>query len=250
MKEGNVDMRNYFKQRWKLLVDKGKVHDDNKEDDVISATNGIANPDMHEFNDCVNQIELEDMCSTGLNFTKQRVFTKSKQGYFSGTLKTLDSLMINECFQRKFSNAHVVFTPYLISDHTHVFMFIPRVTRSNQQRNRVDSVYDETGNRYEGMDVVEQFVKHFQGFLGQSFPVTNIKDMNSLVVKKVAEDDALYMIREVTNKEVKDAMFDIGDNKAPGPNGYTALFFKKAWPIISNDVMMRGLQIPSLCSVV
>ncbi|GKE32137.1 hypothetical protein Tco_1451459 [Tanacetum coccineum] len=43
MKEGNVDMRNYFKQRWKLLVDKGKVHDDNEEDDVISATNGIEN---------------------------------------------------------------------------------------------------------------------------------------------------------------------------------------------------------------
>ncbi|GKD12966.1 hypothetical protein Tco_1197373 [Tanacetum coccineum] len=118
------------------------------------------------------------------------------------------------------------------------YAYFHKVMRSNHQRNRVDSIYDETVNRYEGTDVAEQFVKHFQGFLGQSFPVTNIEDMNSLVVKKVAEDDALYMIREVTNKEVKDVMFDIGDNKAPDPNGYTALFFKKAWPIISNDVMM------------
>ena len=31
-------------------------------------------------------------------------------------------------------------------------------------------------------------------------------------------------------------MFAIGENKAPGPDGFTSAFFKKAWTIFGNDV--------------
>ncbi|GKF68961.1 putative RNA-directed DNA polymerase, eukaryota, reverse transcriptase zinc-binding domain protein, partial [Tanacetum coccineum] len=44
------------------------------------------------------------------------------------------------------------------------------------------------------------------------------------------------MVRPVTNEEIKKAMFDIGDDKAPGPNGYTSVFFKKGWDIVGSDV--------------
>ncbi|GJY12531.1 hypothetical protein Tco_0381840 [Tanacetum coccineum] len=47
---------------------------------------------------------------------------------------------------------------------------------------------------------------------------------------------AMEMITEVTDKEIKDTMFDIGDTKAPGPNGYSAMFFKKSQGIIGDDV--------------
>ncbi|GJY81166.1 protein LAZ1 [Tanacetum coccineum] len=44
------------------------------------------------------------------------------------------------------------------------------------------------------------------------------------------------MVRNVTNEEIKTAMFDIGDDRAPGPDGFTPAFFKKNWDIVGNDV--------------
>ncbi|GKD74742.1 RNA-directed DNA polymerase, eukaryota, reverse transcriptase zinc-binding domain protein [Tanacetum coccineum] len=82
--------------------------------------------------------------------------------------------------------------------------------RSNQQRNRVDTICDENGRIFEGNDVPN--------------PV-------------FSNDDAMFMIRDISDKEVKDALFYIGDNKAPGPNRYTVLFFKKSWPVIGKDVV-------------
>ncbi|GJU65564.1 putative RNA-directed DNA polymerase, eukaryota, reverse transcriptase zinc-binding domain protein [Tanacetum coccineum] len=43
----------------------------------------------------------------------------------------------------------------------------------------------------------------------------------------VSDDSNTNMVRHVTNDEIKRAMFDISDDKAPGPDGYTSTFFKK-----------------------
>ncbi|GJR75171.1 putative reverse transcriptase domain, reverse transcriptase zinc-binding domain protein [Tanacetum coccineum] len=53
---------------------------------------------------------------------------------------------------------------------------------------------------------------------------------------KLIHQIALNMIREVTTQEVKQAMFSMGDDKSPGPDGYTVAFFKEAWEIVATDV--------------
>ena len=42
---------------------------------------------------------------------------------------------------------------------------------------------------------------------------------------------------EISHEEVKMAMFSIDDNKAPGPDGFSARFFKATWSIIGSDVI-------------
>ncbi|GJZ97564.1 aspartic peptidase, partial [Tanacetum coccineum] len=72
-------------------------------------------------------------------------------------------------------------------------------------------------------------------FLGLSTDC-NILNEEGLFSNKVPADIASNMVRDVTNDEIKAAMFDIGDDRAPGPDGYTSVFFKKGWDIVGDDI--------------
>ncbi|GJS59063.1 RNA-directed DNA polymerase, eukaryota, reverse transcriptase zinc-binding domain protein [Tanacetum coccineum] len=65
-------------------------------------------------------------------------------------------------------------------------------------------------------------------------------DLVSMI--SVSFDDANEMIKDVTNEEIKDAIFDIKENKAPGPNGFSLKFFKKAWSVVGEDKLLLKSQ--------
>lgn len=121
-----------------------------------------------------------------------------------------------------------------LSDGDKNSKFFYAVIKGRAHRSKIEAVNDENGIRYEGALVADQFVKHFQTFLGVAIPVQTI-DLNSLNAKTVSSEDAEIMIKEVHDKEVKEALFDICDNKALGPS-YTAKFYKKAWCTVGRDV--------------
>nr|GEY27647.1 hypothetical protein [Tanacetum cinerariifolium] len=72
----------------------------------------------------------------------------------------------------------------------------------------------------------EQFVLHFKNVLGMKSVVSPIVDPGSLFFKSLPEFEALYMIRVVSDNEIKKALFSIDGNKASGPDGFSANFFK------------------------
>jgi hypothetical protein len=63
--------------------------------------------------------------------------------------------------------------------------------------------------------------------LGPSFwPKTSI----------VSESDSIDLIKEFSMEEIKEVVFGMKENSAPGPNGYGVVFFKKFWDIIKGSM--------------
>ena len=105
--------------------------------------------------------------------------------------------------------------------------YFHRVVKARKARNRIDSVVDGFGNRKDGSDVPSAFVAHYRAFLGSPGVISNF-DVSGLFSNKLTSGQADFMVRNVTSEEVKQSMFDTGDDKAPGPDGFNAAFFKHA----------------------
>ncbi|XP_022014977.1 uncharacterized protein LOC110914496 [Helianthus annuus] len=104
---------------------------------------------------------------------------------------------------------------------------------------RIEGIKDAAGNLFEGENVFQPFVQHYEKFFGSQGDIS-LTPAPDLFSKVLDPQVAIHMIRQVTAEEVKKAIFSIGIDKAPGPDGYTAAFFKSAWPIVGN--LLRELN--------
>nr|GEU65637.1 hypothetical protein [Tanacetum cinerariifolium] len=87
--------------------------------------------------------------------------------------------------------------------------YFHKMVRSHVSHSRIDVVTDINGAVFQNDDVAKAFINHYE---------------------------ALDMVRVVSSQEVKSAMLSMGNDKSPGPDGFTATFFKDTWNIIGSDV--------------
>jgi hypothetical protein len=61
--------------------------------------------------------------------------------------------------------------------------------------------------------------------------------MLDLFAPVISADDLLHLCSIPLESEVFQALSSLGSSKAPGPDGFTALFYKKYWPHVSKDIL-------------
>ncbi|XP_059450878.1 uncharacterized protein LOC132181647 [Corylus avellana] len=81
------------------------------------------------------------------------------------------------------------------------------------------------------------FVSHFSNLFSSSVPPIE-EDMLSLFDPVVSAEENSFLCALPPEEEVVQALSSLGSTKAPGPDGFTALFYKKYWSIVKTDVLV------------
>ncbi|GKD99597.1 RNA-directed DNA polymerase, eukaryota, reverse transcriptase zinc-binding domain protein [Tanacetum coccineum] len=262
--------------------------------------------DMQYLVDCVNDIEIKDICSSGLFYT----WIKSPKKTSSSIMKKLDMIMINEGFMSKYGEAYGQFLPFVISDHSAAVLTIPKsipkkfkafrfanyvvdkpefknivkkgweveiegcnmfrvvkklkalksplnklnwrkgnlfaiVTKLKKELKQAQIQMEKNPHNSELKKIETECLENYmeavndaEKLLFQSAKIEWLKNRTKFEgdMNKLKDKEAIDMICEVTDSEIKKDVFDIDDAKAPGLDGFTSAFFKKSWMIIGKDV--------------
>ncbi|GKD24600.1 putative reverse transcriptase domain-containing protein [Tanacetum coccineum] len=221
------------------------------------------NAAMREFKECVQDIEVADANSTGLHFTWNQKLKGSND-----ILKKIDRIMGNLQFNGDFPGSFAIFQPYRISDHSPSVLRIPKsvniegcamfrfVKRLEGLKYPFCKLLHTHGNLHERVNKIRIKLDEDQkaidrdpssSILPYFHKIVKIKcarnmiemvsDASNNLYDGVLDDGkADYMVHDVSNDEVKSVIFSMGGDRAPGPDGFTVAFFKKACDVVGEDI--------------
>lgn len=120
-----------------------------------------------------------------------------------------------------------------LGDHNTRFFHRSLIHRS--ARNEISRLeYADDVVHTSNLEMGDIAVKYYKALL-QNNQQPYESNVANLYPKAITEEDRDTMKLPISDKEIKDALFSIPDDKASGPDGYTSLFFKKAWATIGAD---------------
>ncbi|GKB24652.1 RNA-directed DNA polymerase, eukaryota, reverse transcriptase zinc-binding domain protein [Tanacetum coccineum] len=169
-----------------------------------SAGGSCKTTDMEDFQKCI-----EDIICTGIHFT----WVQSRLNPSSGILKKIDRIMVR--FMNEYKVVVKDWESFLcqqakidwLKDGEKNNKLFHNVLKRRKHRARIVMINDEKCNLFEGMNVPEQFMLHFQKFLGTSEHVQQFDTSNLRPVSKVTLKEVTYMVRNVSDEETKQTMY-------------------------------------------
>ncbi|KAL2243624.1 UNVERIFIED_CONTAM: hypothetical protein Sindi_0480400 [Sesamum indicum] len=110
---------------------------------------------------------------------------------------------------------------------------------------RILQINDENGTTHTDQgEVAHVFVSYFQNLLGGTRRrlTVDIQYLRPWARHCITDEEASHLLLPFSPDDVKQAVFDITEDKAPGPDGYSSGFFKAAWPMVGEEVTKAVLD--------
>ncbi len=109
--------------------------------------------------------------------------------------------------------------------------------RSNGQRHHIASITKRDGSRSVSMDeMVEEFEAFYKGLFGVEVAVELPNPSVFSSGPSVSAEEGAALVASVSNAEIREAIWSMGDDKSPGPDGFSAKFYKATWDTTGPEV--------------
>ena len=111
--------------------------------------------------------------------------------------------------------------------------------KERRASNTIYELQDAEGKWHSNTDTIHSEVsQYFQKLQGTEHSNLQMIDINTMRHGPQLDSvDSQFLIQDVSEDEIKEALFRMDDNKAPGVDGFNALFFKRTWDIIKQDLI-------------
>ena len=76
-----------------------------------------------------------------------------------------------------------------------------------------------------------------------SHTFVQMQRVEQFINKKLTDQATSSISQAIMREEIQQTIYPLKDGKAPGPDGYSAGFLKKAWGIVGNDVIEAIVNI-------
>ncbi|KAL0455267.1 UNVERIFIED_CONTAM: hypothetical protein Slati_0865900 [Sesamum latifolium] len=117
-------------------------------------------------------------------------------------------------------------------------VFFRKIAKRRSSK-RVHQITDYVGQVLTSQPAMtNEFLTYYQTLLGgsQRDRLIELRYLRPWARHVLSEEEARSLLVPMTAEEIKQAVFDIDETKAPGPDGYSSGFFKAAWPIVGREV--------------
>nr|GFC18317.1 RNA-directed DNA polymerase, eukaryota [Tanacetum cinerariifolium] len=94
---------------------------------------------------------------------------------------------------------------------------------------------DENSNFFHGIINKRRAQLAIRGVFDNGLASSHLK-LNMSFPNRLTSDQIDDLERNITRDEIKAAVWDCGENKSPGPNSFTFVFFRHFWDLIGSDL--------------
>ncbi|XP_074290689.1 uncharacterized protein LOC141617395 [Silene latifolia] len=111
------------------------------------------------------------------------------------------------------------------------------VIKARRNKNFTHQIKDHRGLLHTDESGIQQaFLEYYQSLLGSSSPTFKVKKSIVQRGNVCTEEQRQTLLSPVTHDEIKEIIFAIPNDKAPGPDGYSSKFFKDSWEIVGGEI--------------
>ena len=124
--------------------------------------------------------------------------------------------------------------------------FFHNACSARRRRNRIGRLMWEDGSWMENEGEKKEFISNYFLQLFSSSALADEDQMQQIInavqpcVTPIMNES---LTREFTEAEIKQALFDIGDLKTPGPDGLPAIFYKNFWDVVGGQLTKEVLGV-------